>query len=185
MASLDAVDRIEARKAGALKSGKFTAAGAVDCGAVCAQRVGASLQARSQRYRIKLQPPDKTGIVGALRCREMREFLREMPVKERNAYVSRRRENMDPDLALAIVEMLAEFSGALGSDRNDLIDSALQAQHGETMTQLKELEHAIEVAEIAVETGSGRSFAGCPGLRMASLGRCWQRRVGALINFGV
>ncbi len=110
------------------------------------------------RDRIKLQPPDKTGIVGALRCREMREFLREMPVKERNAYVSRRRENMDPDLALAIVEMPAEFSGVLGSDRNDLIDSALQA----------ELEHAIEVAEIAVETGSGQSFAGCPGLRMAS-----------------
>jgi hypothetical protein len=41
LASLDAVDRIEARKAEALKSGKFTAAGAVDYGAVCAQRVGA------------------------------------------------------------------------------------------------------------------------------------------------
>jgi hypothetical protein len=49
--------------------------------------------------------------------------------------------------------MPAEFSGVLESDRNDLLDRALEAQHGEKMTQLRELDHAIEVAESAVETG--------------------------------
>jgi hypothetical protein len=49
--------------------------------------------------------------------------------------------------------MPAEFSGVLESDRNDLLDRALEAQHGEKMTQLRELNHAIEVAESAVETG--------------------------------
>src|SRR5262249_36558413 len=79
--------------------------------------------------------------------------LRGMPAKERNAYVSKRRENMDPNLALAIVEMPAELSGVLESDRNNLLDRALHAQHGDAMKELQELERAIEVAESAGETG--------------------------------
>jgi hypothetical protein len=54
---------------------------------------------------------------------------------------------------LAIVEMPAAFSGVLESDRNGPIDTALQAQHGQAMTDLRDLEQAIEIAESAVETG--------------------------------
>ena len=166
LGALDAVDAVEARKADALKSGKFTPAGAADDALqfalselVPAFKQGrntidaAKREAKSLRDEIRLQSPDKSDVVGAMRRREMREFLRGMPAKERNAYVSQRRESMDPDLALAIVEMPAEFSGVIESDRNDLLDRALEAQHGENMTQLKKLESAIEIAESAVETG--------------------------------
>src|SRR5262249_38731230 len=87
------------------------------------------------------------------RRREMREFLKAKPPKERNAFVSKNRENMDSDMALAIVEMPAAFSGVLEMDRNQLLDAALQAQHGEAMKDLVQLEGAIEITESAVETG--------------------------------
>jgi hypothetical protein len=125
-AALGAVDRTEARKADTLKSGKFTEAGAKDdvtqftlSELTPVFRQGrkvvdaAKRQAKELRDKIKLQPPDKTDIVGALRRREMREFLKAMPDKDRNRYVAGQRENMDPDLALAIVEMPAVFSGVL------------------------------------------------------------------------
>jgi hypothetical protein len=166
LGALDAVDRVGTRKAEALKSGKFTSAGANDdtlqfalIELTPAFRRGRNIidkakrEAQELRGKIRLQPTDKTDVVGALRRREVREFLKAMPPKERNAYISKRRENMDPDLALAIVEMPAEFSGVLEMDRNGLVDAALQAQHGEAMQQLVELERAIEVTESAVETG--------------------------------
>jgi hypothetical protein len=46
--------------------------------------------------------------------------------------------------------MPAAFSGVLENGRND---AALQAQHGQAMPDLRELEQAIEIAESAVETG--------------------------------
>jgi hypothetical protein len=54
-------------------------------------------------------------------------------------------------MALAIVEMPAEFSGVLESDRHAPVDAALQAQHGDAMKDLVELERAIEITENAVE----------------------------------
>ena len=110
----------------------------------------ARAEAAALRDKIKRQPANPGDIVGR---REIREFLRGMPDKERNAFVSKQRANMDPDMALAIVEMPAAFSGVLEMDRNQLIDTALQAQHGEAMKELTELERAIDIAESVVETG--------------------------------
>jgi len=161
LGSLDSVDRMEAHKADVAKSGKFTAAGVGDevlkfatselapsfhQGRLAIKK--AREEAQTLRNKIKLQPPDKTDVVGALRRREIREFLKAMPDKERNAYVSKNRENMDPDTALAIVEMPAAFSGVLEMDRTQLVDTALRAQHGEAMDELVELERAIEIAEM-------------------------------------
>jgi hypothetical protein len=166
LGALEAVDKLEARKADALASGKFTASGATDHVAEFVFKdlvptfkrgrnaiEAARREAGKLRDKIKLQPGDKTDVVGALQRREMREFLRTMPDKQRNEYISKRRDNMDPALALAICELPAEFSGVLETDRNDLIDRALQAQHGEEMARLQELEEAIEIAASAVETG--------------------------------
>jgi hypothetical protein len=166
LGALDAVDRVGERKAEALKSGKFTEAGATDhVSEFIFKELSptfkrgrnvidkAKAEAKALREKIRLEAADKGDLVGALQRREMREFLRTMPDKQRNEYVSKRRDNMDPALALAICELPAEFSGVLETDRNDLIDRALQAQHGEAMTQLRELEEAIEIAESAVETG--------------------------------
>jgi hypothetical protein len=164
--ALNAVDSIEARKADTLKSGKLTATGAADDALQYALSdlvpqfkkgrdtiQAAKREVASLRDKIKLQPSDKTDVVGAIRRWEMREFLRAMPDKDRRAYVSKRRENIDPELALAISELPAEFSGVLETDRNELLDRALRAQHGEAMDQLVELERAIEVTESAVEVG--------------------------------
>jgi hypothetical protein len=49
--------------------------------------------------------------------------------------------------------MPAAFSGVLEMDRTQLIDAALQAQHGAAMKDLVELERAIEITESAVEAG--------------------------------
>src|SRR5262249_37056511 len=44
----------------------------------------AKREAKELHDKIRLQPPDKTDIVGALRRREIRENLKAMPPKERN-----------------------------------------------------------------------------------------------------
>jgi hypothetical protein len=117
--ALNSVDRIEAHKAEVQKSGKFTATGITDDvtrfvlgEAAPTFRRGrnaihaAKREAKELRDKIKLQPPNPGDFVGALRRREMREFLKAMPPKERNAYVSKNRDNMDADMALAIVETI-------------------------------------------------------------------------------
>jgi hypothetical protein len=165
-AAINAVDAIETRKADTLKSGKLTATGAADDALQYALTdlvpqfkkgrdtiQAAKREVASLRDKIKLQPSDKGDVVGAIRRWEMREFLRAMPDKDRRAYISKRRESIDPELALAIVELPSEFSGVLDTDRNELQDRALRAQHGEAMDQLVELERAIEVTESAVEVG--------------------------------
>ena len=164
--ALGSVDGIEAHRAEIQKSGKFTSSGIADdmtrhvlSNSTPVFKRGrnaidaAKREAKELRDKIQLKPPDKADIVGALRRREIREFLKAMPPKDRNAFVTKNRENMDPDMALAIVEMPAAFSGVLEMDRNQLIDAALQAQHGEAMKDLVQLERAIEITESAVETG--------------------------------
>src|SRR5262245_54712542 len=97
---LRSVDRMEAHKADAAKSGKFTAACFNDEALRFATNElapsfargrnainAAKREAKELRDKIRLQPTDKTDIVGALRRREIRDFLRGMPDKERNAYV--------------------------------------------------------------------------------------------------
>jgi hypothetical protein len=43
------------------------------------------------------------------------------------------------------------LSGVLESDRNDLLDRALEAQHGDAIAEVQELERAVELAERSVE----------------------------------
>jgi len=164
--SLDSVDRIETHKAEVQKSGKFTPTGIADDvtrfilsdSAPVFKRGrntidAAKREAGELRDKIKLQPANSGDMVGAIRRWEIREHLKGMSPKDRNAFISKNRENMDPDMALAIVEMPAAFSGVLESDRAQLIDAALEAQHGAAMKDLVELERAIAIAESAVETG--------------------------------
>jgi hypothetical protein len=165
-AALDAVDRVGERKSEALKSGKFTEQGVADSVAQFALSEltpvfkrgrnvidAARREAKGLRDQIKLEPTDKTDVVGYMRRQEMRNWLRGLKNQDRNRFISQNRDKLDPDMALAIVEMPAEFSGVLETDRDNLIDRALQAQHGEAMTRLQELEDAITIAESAVATG--------------------------------
>ena len=166
IAALDAVDKLAARKVEAAKSNKFTPEGvtqdardfAINELAVTFKRGrnaidAAKREAAERRSKIQLQPADKTDVVGYMKRMETRGWLASMPAEQRNKFISQNRENMDPDLALAIVEMPASMTGVLESDHADLRDRALMAQHGEAIAELQELEKAIEAAEIAVETG--------------------------------
>jgi hypothetical protein len=163
LAALDTVDQIEQRKAEARASGRFTADGvAADALSFATSKLAPMLQrhrqmvaaakrkAAEQRAKVKLQAADKSDLVGAMRRQEMRTWLRAMPADERNRYVSKNLETMDPEMALAIREVPGEMTGVLGSQREQLIDLALQAQHGEVIAELQDLERGIEVADRAL-----------------------------------
>jgi hypothetical protein len=67
--------------------------------------------------------------------------------------LTRNPEALDPITAEALVTAPASLTGISKMHRQQLIDRALQAQHGDKIAELKELERAIEAAESAVETG--------------------------------
>jgi hypothetical protein len=170
LGALDAVDAVTAHKAEAAKSGRFTDAGLGDemlgfvrTGAVATLKRGrdaitaARREVAAQREKVKLQPVDKMDVVGFLRRQEMRQHLRAMTNDDRNAYVARHKS--DADLALAIVELPAEFSGALDADRTQLIDRALEAQWGGALAELRELEQAIAIAETAIAAADSEVIA--------------------------
>jgi hypothetical protein len=159
--SLDAVDKAEARRSQAMANGKFTPAGVTDdvLGFAASQLAPsfkrgrhvietAKNQAKALRDKIKLDPGDTN-----MRRQEMRTRLLQMGDKERNAFISKNRDSIDPELALAIVEMPGWVSGVMDTDHANLLGRALRAQHGKAMDELAELEEAIAIAESAVETG--------------------------------
>jgi hypothetical protein len=163
LAALDAVDHIEQRKAEAKASGRFTDDGvAADALSFATSKLAPTLQRHQQtvvaarreaaerRAKLKLQSAEKTDLVGAMRRQEIRAWLRTMPPEERNRYLSTNLEKMDPEMALAIREMPGEMTGIPGSLREQLIDLALQAQHGEAIAELQHLERGIEVADRAL-----------------------------------
>jgi hypothetical protein len=77
-----------------------------------------------------------------------------MTQKQRDA-VTRNPDKLDPITAEALVMAPASLTGISKTHRQQLIDRALQAQHGDKIVELKELERAIEAAESAVEARTG------------------------------
>jgi hypothetical protein len=163
LAALDGVEQVEKRKVEAKTSGRFTDEGvAADVLTFATSKVAptfhrhgqaiaaAKKEAAELRGKLKLRPVDKTDLVGAMRRAEIRSWLRAMPADERNRYISKTLATMDGETALAIREMPPEMTGVLGSHREQLIDLALQAQHGEAITELQDLERGIEVADRAL-----------------------------------
>jgi hypothetical protein len=67
--------------------------------------------------------------------------------------LTRNPEALDPITAEALVTAPASLTGISKMHRQQLIDRALQAQHGDKIAELRELERAIEAAESAVEAG--------------------------------
>jgi hypothetical protein len=84
---------------------------------------------------------------------EMRDFLRSKPQAERDAYIRANAEKLDPKMALAVMEVPAELSGISTVQRDALIERALEAQHGDALKEVQELERGIEIAERAVQLG--------------------------------
>jgi hypothetical protein len=165
LGALSSVDAVIARRDEATKSGKFTADGVSNdvlqfalSEAVPLLKRGrnaiasARQEAVALREKTQLREPDTTDPwkVG-LMLRAVDRFAA-MPQKQRDA-LTRNPEALDPITAEALVTAPASLTGISKMHRQQLVDRALQAQHGEAVAELQELERAIEVAESAVETG--------------------------------
>jgi hypothetical protein len=165
LGALTAVDAVIARRDVAMKSGKFTADGVSDdvlqftlSDAVPVLKRGrnaiasAKQEAAALREKTKLREPDtkdpwKVGLM--LRAVDQ---VTAMSQKQRDA-LTRNPEALDPITAEALVTAPASLTGISKMHRQQLMDRALQAQHGEILSELRELERAIEAAESAVEAG--------------------------------
>src|SRR5262245_33805875 len=167
LGALEAVDRVAAHKSRARGSGRFTDAGINDDALQFAtsklapvlhrsrQTIAkAKQEAAERRAQLTLQPPDKSDVVGALRRQRMRAFLRSLPDEKRNRVIGNF-NLLTPEMALAIAEMPPGLSGALEADHAQLTDRALEAQHGPSIVELRDLERGIEVAEQAVVAAYG------------------------------
>ncbi len=164
MTALDAVDSIDTFKETLAKSGELTPAGIAAASlkrgltelAPTLKRSKLAIEAArneavKRREQIKLRPLDPSDIRAEIRQGEIRSFLRAMPEKERAEFINRQIDNIAPEIAEAILMAPPELSGVAESQRTVLLDRALEAQHGEAVREIVELERAVEVAERAVE----------------------------------
>ena len=104
------------------------------------------------RKQVALPTPDPTDMVGFMRRQEIRDRLASMDDKARHEFVSKH-ASTNQDVGMAILEMPPEFTKVAGTDRELLVEATLEAAHGEKLVELREIEHAIEVANSAVEAG--------------------------------
>lgn len=72
--------------------------------------------------------------------------------KARHEFVNKH-ASTNKDIGLAILELPPEFSKVSGTDRERLVEATLEAAHGEKLVELREIEHAVDVANSAVEAG--------------------------------
>jgi hypothetical protein len=109
-------------------------------------------KAELAELRAKVKPPalDKTDLVSAMLRAEMRDWFRSKPQSERDRLTADPTK-IDPDLARAVMEMPAELTGVSEMHRNALIERAVEAEHGNTIAEIHDLERGIELAERAVE----------------------------------
>src|SRR5215831_18787231 len=165
LSALTAVDSVAFRRDEAAKSGKLTADGVSDdvlqfalSQAVPTFKRGrlaiaaAKREASELKEKLKLAAPDtsdqwKVGLM--LRAIDR---VAAMTQKQRDA-LTRNPDALDPITAEALVTAPASLTGISQTHRQELVDRALQAQHGDKIAELKELERAIEFAESAVEAG--------------------------------
>ena len=165
LGTLTAVDSVITRRDDATKSGKFTTDGVARdvlnfalSEAVPVLKRGrlaiaaAKREANEMKEKLKLGAPDtsdqwKVGLM----LRAVDHFAA-MTQKQRDA-LTRNPDNLDPIMAEALVTAPASLTGVSKMHRQQITDRALEAQHGEKIAELKELERAIEAAESAVAAG--------------------------------
>ena len=112
----------------------------------------AKREASELKEKLKLTPPDTSDQFKAgLMLRAIDRFAA-MTQKQRDA-LTRNLDTLDPILAEALIAAPASLTGISKMHRQQLIDRALEAQHGNKIAELKELERAIEATESAVEAG--------------------------------
>src|SRR5450759_515990 len=74
-----------------------------------------------------------------------------MKPDELTNYFARYGDNLPTEIAQAVTELPAEYSGVPQSRHDLLTERALNAQYGDAIAEIKEIEQAIEAAESSVE----------------------------------
>jgi hypothetical protein len=164
LVGLGAMDRVEARHAANKADSRFTPDGVRDdlrkfvlSGAVPALHQGRTTIAKARaevaerRSKLKVEGPDKTDVAAAFRRMEIRTRLNNMKPDELTNYFARYGDNLPTEIAQAVTELPAEYSGVPQSRHDLLTERALNAQYGDAIAEIKEIEQAIEAAESSVE----------------------------------
>jgi hypothetical protein len=163
LGALNSVDAVIARRDEATKSGRFTPDGvnndvlqfALNQAVPVLKRgrdaiASAKQEAAGLREKTKLREPDTTDpLKVGLMLRAVDRFAA-MTQEQRNK-LTINPDKLDPIEAEALVTAPASLTGISEVHRKLLVDRALQAQHGEAIAELQELDRAIETAESAVE----------------------------------
>jgi len=175
LGALEAVDQVEARYSEAKASGQFTDQGArADVLAFAAAQLAPKLyrhrqtidQARQEAKelleKLVLPAADKMDAAGQMRRLWKLDKFNAMPNKERNSYIAKNLDKLDPELVQAFLEMPG-YSELLPSDLAQIRNRALRSQHGDdAIDELKQLDAGIALAdrvvrmareELAVEAG--------------------------------
>jgi hypothetical protein len=119
----------------------------------CQTIAKAKADVAERRSRLKVEGPDKSDLAGAMRRAEIRALLRGMKPKKQAQFFARHGDAVPAEVAAAVTEMPADFSGAPKTRHDLLAASALEAQHGAEIAESAELEEAIAAAVSAVEIG--------------------------------
>ena len=80
-----------------------------------------------------------------------RTRLNNMKPDELTNYFARYGDNLPTEIAQAVTELPPEYSGVPQSRHDLLTERALNAQYGDAIAEIKEIEQAIEAAESSVE----------------------------------
>jgi hypothetical protein len=163
LAGLDAMDRAEARHAANKADSRFTPDGVRDdllkfvlSDAVPALHQGRTVIAKARaevaerRSKLKIEGPDKTDVAAAFRRMEIRTRLNNMKPDELTNYFARYGDNLPTEIAQAVTELPAEYSGVPQSRHDLLTEHALNAQYGDAIEEIKTIEQGIEAAESVV-----------------------------------
>lgn len=170
LAGLDAVDQFDAKRESLAKDTRYTDQGRkeqlLDFAAKDLAkhlRRGRDIVERAKQdlaqRRANLKPPtaDKTDVAGAILRQEIRQQLKSMGASDLSMLLAQQGANLDPNVALAIIEtpmeLTATLTGVTASQREVILDRHLRSTYGEAVDDIDEIERAIEKASQAVEAG--------------------------------
>jgi hypothetical protein len=157
--AFEVVDAFDMHKTKAAQGGAFTPQGLTNDALGFAARTSAPKLARARRIieqakheaaarrnKLTLQPADKSDAAGQMRRLWKLDKFAAMSDSERNQYLAKAGDNLDPELQQAFLEA-PEHSKLLPSDLERVRERALRAQHGdEAFTELHDLEAGIAIA---------------------------------------
>lgn len=166
LAGLAAIDRVEARHAANKSDPRFTPDGvrddllnfvlnddyvvpALHQGRMAIKKARAEITDR--RSNLTIESPDKADVAAAFRRMEIRTRLRELKPDELTQYFARYGDNLPTEVAQAVTELPPEYSGVPESRHDLLTERALNAQFGDAIAEIKEIEQGIEATESAIE----------------------------------